>query len=119
MKFIEEKLQLTAEEKTNFLPVYGEFDKKREDLHRERHQIFKNYQKNGLNMSDAEILKTADQIVNIDAQTAELEKQYLEKYKKMLPPVKILLLFKSEYEFKKELLRKMKEGKAEHPNLDD
>jgi hypothetical protein len=119
LQFIEEKLQLTDEEKTLFLPVFKEFDTKRENLHQERHKIFRNYKKNGLNMSEAEILKTADQLVEIDIQTAALEKQYLEKYKKLLPPVKILLLFQSEYEFKKELLRKMKGGKGQHPNLDD
>ena len=111
LKFIEDNLQLTAEEKKNFIPIYTEYDKKREDLHRQRHKIFKNYQTNGLNMSDEEILKTADQLVNIDVQSADLEKQYLEKYKKSLPPVKILLLYKSEFEFKKQLLRKMKDEK--------
>jgi hypothetical protein len=115
LQFIEKNLQLTPEEKNNFMPVYAEFDKKREDLHRKRHQIFKNYQTDGLNMSNDEILKTADQLVDIDVQTADLEKQYLEKFKKTLPPVKILLLYKTELEFKKDLLRKMKAGKDDHP----
>jgi hypothetical protein len=119
MQFIETKLQLTETEKKNFMTVYEEYDKKREDLHRQRHMLFKNYKNNGLNMADAEILTIADKIVGIDASLSDLQTIYLEKFKKILPPVKILLLFQTENEFKKELLRKMKEGKADGPACDE
>ncbi len=108
IKFIIEDLQLTESEKTNFIPLYKEYNKKLNKLHKAKKQKFREYKKNSLNMSDQELLKTADAIVNTEIKMAELKKEYLEKYKKILPAQKILLLYKAEQRFKKHLLKIMK-----------
>ena len=41
----------------------------------------------------------------------ELQKEYYSKYTKVLPVKKVALLYQSEYQFKKELLKRIKDKK--------
>ena len=117
LKFIVNKLQLTDKEKTEFVPLYRKMSDEREDLFMQKHKAMRNFKQNSLNMSDAELLALVDKFVDIDIQLAQLNKQYNEKFKKVLPPIKIILLHQAEMEFKKELIKKMhhKQGKKNMP----
>jgi len=42
---------------------------------------------------------------------AQLGNEYHQKFKKVLPPVKLILLYKADHDFKKQLLKKMKDSK--------
>ncbi len=107
LKFIINKLQLTEKEKKEFIPVYKRFTSEREKLFTEKHKTMRNFKQNSLNMSDKELLELADKFVNINLQLAQSEKKYNEEFKKVLPPIKIILLYQAENEFKKELIKKM------------
>ncbi len=107
LNFIINKLQLTEKEKKEFVPVYKMFCNEREKLFQAKHKNMRNFKQNSLNMSDEELLTLSDKFVNIDLQLAELSKQYNEKFKKVLPPIKIILLYQAENEFKRNLIKKM------------
>ena len=49
-----------------------------------------------------------DNFVDIDIKLIGLTKEYHSKFKEILPPVKVLILYRSEHEFKRHLLKKMK-----------
>ena len=117
LKFIINKLQLTEKEKAEFIPVYKTFTAKRESLFFEKHKTMRNFKQNRLNMSNNDLLNLADECVNINFRLAQLDKQYNEEFKKVLPPIKIILLYQAENEFKRDLIRKMhhkQDGKM-HP----
>jgi hypothetical protein len=105
MAFISQELQLTEKEKKDFLPLYLELDKKREDLHLQKRKIVQNFKLNSLNMTNEQLTELSDKIIDFDNQTALLGKEYHEKFKKVLPPLKIILLYQAETEFKKLVLR--------------
>ena len=107
LKFIMTKLQLTEKEKSEFVPLYKTYSSEREKLFSEKHKTMRNFKQNSLNMSDEELLALSDKFVNIDFKIAELSKQYNEKFKKVLPPIKIILLYQAENEFKRNLIKKM------------
>ncbi|MCD6555868.1 MAG: hypothetical protein DRI94_05810 [Bacteroidetes bacterium] len=107
LKYIINKLQLTNKEKNEFVPIYKNFTAEREKFFTEKHKTMRNFKQNSLNMSDQDLLNLADKFVNIDLQLAQLDKQYNEKFKKVLPPIKIILLYQAENEFKRELIKKM------------
>jgi len=107
LKYIINKLQLTDKEKNEFVPIYKNFTVEREKFFTEKHKTMRNFKQNSLNMSDQDLLNLADKFVNIDLQLAQLDKQYNEKFKKVLPPIKIILLYQAENEFKRELIKKM------------
>ncbi|NPA68671.1 MAG: hypothetical protein GXO50_08690 [Chlorobi bacterium] len=109
LKFITKKLQLTDKEKKSFLPVYNQYSNEREKIFAEKHKTMRNFKQNSLNMTDEELLKLADKFVNFDIRAAQLNKQYNEKFKQVLPPLKVILLYQAENEFKKNLIKKMKQ----------
>jgi len=107
LKFVINKLQLTEKEKKEFVPIYKNFMTEREKLYTEKHKNMHNFKQNNLNMSPEDLLTLIDKFSDIDLRLAQLNKQYNEKFKKVLPPIKIILLYQSENEFKRELIKKM------------
>ncbi len=108
IEFLKKELQLTDQEKAVFMPTYLEYEKQRSALHQKRHQLMRKYDKNSLNLSDKECLVIADQMVEIEVSLAQLGKEYHEKFKTQLPPVKIVLFYKAEHKFKIKMLKSMK-----------
>ena len=58
-------------------------------------------------MTDAEAEKVLNDMVNFKIQEADLLKKYASEFKKVLPVKKVVLLFKAENDFKRELLKKL------------
>ncbi len=115
-EFIINKLQLTEKEKKEFIPLYDKYGNEKEKLMIEKHKAMKFFKKNHLNMTNEQLLSLSDKLVNIDLETARLSKQYNDKFKKVLPPLKIILLYQAENEFKKQLIKKMhKKGQKMPP----
>jgi hypothetical protein len=103
--FIAQELQLTEKEKKEFLPLFLEYDKKREELHLQKRNMMHNFMLNNLNMSNEELTGIVDKLIDFDNKDAQLNKEYYEKFKKVLPPLKIILLYHAEMEFKKMVLK--------------
>jgi len=110
--FITNKLDLSIEEAQSFWPVYNEYQKKRKDIFIEKREIHKNLTNNIDTLSDEEIISALNKINKIKLKEVQLEKDYTDKYLKVLPPKKIIILHKTEMEFKRTLLHKLKEGKS-------
>jgi hypothetical protein len=104
-EFVKNKLQLTEKEKKEFMPLYKSFDNEREKIHDERRAAMKNFKENHLNMSDEDLIKLIDTFADLEIRSAQLGKTYSDKFKKVLPPMKIILLFQAENDFKRHLLR--------------
>lgn len=84
--FITNKLQLTQQESTQFWPIYTQYTQERKTL-RENHT--------GISLKEKDL---------------ELRRQYLDQFKKVLPPTKLDELEKIEDEFKRMLLEKIKKN---------
>lgn len=110
--FITNKLDLSVKEAQNFWPVYNEFQKKREELFIEKRKIHKNLTKNVETLSDEEIIEVLNKIGELKMKEVKLEKEYTDKFLKILPPKKVVMLHKTEMEFKRTLLKKLKENKS-------
>ena len=103
--FVIKELQLTDKEKKDFMPMYQEFDRKREEIHMEKRKMMHNFKQNSLNISDDELNMLIDEFVNIDIKLAQLGKIYTNKFKDLIPPMKIILLHHTENQFKRMLLK--------------
>jgi hypothetical protein len=106
--FITNQLQLTEKEIKEFVPIYNEYNDKLENIYMNKRKKMKYFHQNNLNMSEKELIELGDYIVDSEIKSAELAKVYHNKYKTVLPPMKILLLHKAEQEFKRELFNKIK-----------
>lgn len=105
-KFLTEKSGLTQEEADKFFPLYFELQQKKNEINANSRQSASNHADNA-KLSDAEYEKLIDNLADAKIQIAKLEKEYLTKYKKIVPASKILRIQIAETQFGSELLKEM------------
>ncbi|MBT6745108.1 MAG: hypothetical protein HOB26_00955 [Flavobacteriales bacterium] len=114
--YITEKLDLTPEEAQVFWPVYNELETK---LHELREANRPDRKKDPETMTDAEVEDMVNQRFEFRQKELDLEKEYHEKYKQVLPTKKVAVLYKAEQGFRRDLLKKLQEkqkGSENRPN---
>ena len=107
VSFISQKVNFTTQEAQAFWPLYNEYQDKiilaRKSF---RQQYNKNTDYNFTTDREAEAYLNAE--ITLKQKEFEYYKDYLEKFKKIIPVKKIALLLKAEEEFKKELIKNIK-----------
>ena len=108
--YFTEKLELTDNESKAFWPLYDDFNNRKMKLVEDERNTWMYAHKNAENLSDKEILETLQKGHNLKQQQLDLEKEYYQgKFLKALPAKKVLKLGKVEWDFRRHLLRKLRE----------
>jgi Spy/CpxP family protein refolding chaperone len=107
--YLTEKLDLTPAEAEKFWPVYNEFQTKKEVIFKELKTLKRANKQEDKEVSDAEIEKMLNQRIITKQKELDLEKEYLAKFKSVLPISKVGKFYKAEEGFKRDLLRKMRD----------
>ena len=102
--FITAEMGLTPEEATVFIPLCNELQEKMFEAGRECRKLSKDLKHNE-NASDADYLKVIDECVNVNMKQAQLEKEYYEKFKKILSPKKLYKYKRAEGKFAREFMK--------------
>jgi hypothetical protein len=105
--FITERLNLSVTEAQAFWPVYNEYQQKKKELHQQRGNGRKDFKADFDNMSDAEAEKLIDEDIARRQKELDLLKALHLKLKQILPAKKIALLYKTEFDFRKQMLEKL------------
>ena len=105
--FITERLNLRSDEAKVFWPVYNKFTDDFKKLRQSSKGKISEEMADMPAMTDAEAEKVLTDMVNFKIQEADLLKKYALEFKKVLPVKKVVLLFKAENDFKRELLKKL------------
>jgi hypothetical protein len=116
VSFVEEKLALTDKEKADFIPLYKEYLKKEQECKKEFRSekgASKGEKQLLSEKSDEEIEKELDAHIAKKEKGLAVDKEYLAKFKKVLPIKKVAQLYEAERAFKKELLDKLRDKKGE------
>lgn len=108
-EFFTKRANLTEEEAAKFFPLYNELQQKKMQIN---HQSRQNAVREQQQMSEADCLKTIDALADAQIRIAQLEKEYLEKFKKVLPASKILKIQMAEDQFNSELIKEMQQNRA-------
>lgn len=116
--FITDKLELSPEVAQKFWPVYNEAQKMKE-------QEMKEFRKNNdvkdmrlEELSDEELTEIADNMILHQERMNDIDKTYHAKYKSILSPKQMVLLYESEKEFKFFLLRQLREHQKPGPPVE-
>ena len=107
--FITERLQLTPGEAEKFWPVYNEYRAKKMKIEKEKVQLVRDYSSRESQVTDKEAVKIADEYVALEQKQADLLVQYNKKFQEVLPPAKVLRLYRAENQFTVYLLRQLRE----------
>jgi hypothetical protein len=107
--FISTQLNLSTEEAERFWPVYNKFNDEQIKLKRNaKLNILDELDAvNTMSASDAD--KYLQEMIQFKSNEVELIKRYSIEFKKVLPVQKVVMLFKAENDFKKELLKQLKD----------
>ena len=109
--FITQKLNLTTQEAQQFWPIYNEYADKLETNRKTYRQTAK--KANVEIMTDKEAEEFLNAEYNLKQKELELYKEYYGKFKKVLPIKKVALLKQAEEEFKRELIKNIRERKQD------
>ena len=103
--FLTERLDLSSQEAQLFWPIYNKHEERMEAFRRkERRQIAGRWM-DASDLSAQEAEKLLDELMALQTEKLEANKQYLNQVRKVLSAKKTLLLIKAEEDFKKRLLQ--------------
>ena len=105
--FIKKEVGLTADEASKFIPLETEFRNKIVEVGRECRSLARESQ-NRRKMSDGEYSKLVDCQIETRIKEAQLEKEYYEKFKKILSPEKLYKYQQADISFSRELVNNMR-----------
>ncbi len=105
ISFFTSKLDLTSAEAQAFWPVYNEFEKKRFDIQRQIHNFERMSDDDYIKLSESEIVKMTNNYIDSFEKEASLRKEYHNKFLKILPQKKVLLMYRTENEFRSHMMR--------------
>lgn len=109
--FITAELGLTPEEASDFIPLCNELRKRKFEIGKECRKLSKEIDHKS-NPTDEDYSKVIDECLDVGVKEAELEREYFEKFKKILPPEKLYKYRKAEFRFVRQFM------KADRHNLE-
>lgn len=107
--YISTKLDLTPDEAQKFWPIYNEFDDKQMTLRLDKKRVM--YQlkaQNSATLSETEVQKLLEKTESLETQIQENRQQFIRSLRDVIPTKKIILLKQLEEDFKKMLLKQMR-----------
>ena len=109
--FITKELSLTSEEAQKLWPVMNESEQKRENLRKERNKLRKNIENNPTKVSESDY----DEVLLFESQfhskEAMIFSERQKKLRKIFTSKRILELYRAEEEFKKWLIKNVRNSK--------
>ena len=110
--FISTKLELTSNEAQKFWPIFNEFDKNQTDLRKEKRMLMMRLKhQNTSSLSDIEMQKLLDTSELLESNIQTNRQELVKNLRGVISPQKIILLKQLEEDFKKTLLKQMRNSK--------
>lgn len=112
-EFITQHAELTEEESTAFFPLYFELQRKKHEANR---RVWKQVRAVPPHeRTEEECDQMIDAMADVKIECATLEKEYLGRFKEILPAKKLMRVQMAEERFQRELLRGIQQGKRPAP----
>ena len=112
VQYLTEELELTPEEAKNFWPLYEEYHKKERTIQQDRLRHFIDNEKLS-NLKDSEIDDLITEEFTRQQKLLNLRTTYYEQFKKALGTRKAALYFNAEINFRKRLIRQLRERRKD------
>ncbi|MCF0058930.1 hypothetical protein [Dyadobacter sp. CY356] len=110
---ITNRLNLTPEQSTGFWPIYNEYSQKRREIHRAQRKIINDKKAEG--KTDEQVLNNLKEVQDLKQQDLDLEKEYQNRFLKVISANQIIELYKAERTFNDMLIQRLKQRQGK-PN---
>lgn len=111
--FLTEKLDLSVEEAQVFWPLYNEHEDKRDVLEKKIRQDYRKIKDTENQLSETDLISKLDRITKSRIEMAEMDTQFLKSCLPVLGAQKCSKLISAEEEFKKEIMRELRDRRHE------
>lgn len=108
--YLTDKISLTQEQAQKFWPLYNDFTAKRRELNRRMRQL-RMSSPDGL--TDQQIRENLTQALELRQQEVKLEKDYLDKFEKVLSIRQVGQLYAAERNFTREVIKRVADRRGE------
>ena len=105
--FITNRVVLTQDQAQKFWPLYNEFSDRRRELNRSGRLLRRDITEG---MTDQQLRENFTQSFNTRQQELNLEKEYFEKFQKIISLRQVAQLFQAERDFTKEVIKRVAGG---------
>lgn len=112
--FYTKRLDLSSQEAQQFWPVFNAYSAELEGVRKETMQLQQRIRTEYPTGSEAEIEDLTDLYIGLKRKEFMITEAYHEKFKTVLPVRKVVLLYKVENDFKKELLKEIRRRRMEN-----
>ncbi|WP_210522031.1 hypothetical protein [Hymenobacter terricola] len=102
--FITTRVSLTQDQAQKFWPLYNEFSDRRRELNRSGRLLRRDVTEG---MTDQQIRENFNQAFTMRQQELNLEKEYFEKFQKVVSLRQVAQLFQAERDFTKEVIKRV------------
>lgn len=106
--FLTNRLNLTPEQAQKFWPLYNEYDGRRREIRKRAAGRMREL----ATLSDAQLQGAVNDMLQARQDELNLDKDYLTKFQKAISLRQVVMLYRSERDFTKFLLRKMEERRG-------
>jgi hypothetical protein len=116
--FITERVDLSPKEAQVFWPIYNDYDKSMEKLRRQERKLLTDLKENFKTISEKEGDTALSTLSKIGQDKLDIIESLITQLKNVISSKKILTLLKAEEDFKRNLIRKLKDrrgGGGPHP----
>ncbi len=107
--FLTSELDLTPEEAQKFWPVYNQLEKERWEAQKMRRELEEKVRGAEESISEEKITQLTREFAGSWKTEADLMMEFNEKFLDILPPQKVLRLYKAESEFRMHMIRKFRD----------
>ncbi|MFC7669829.1 hypothetical protein ACFQT0_22515 [Hymenobacter humi] len=114
--FITNHVALTQDQAQKFWPLYNEFSDRRRILNRDGRLLRRDITEN---MSDQQIRENFNQSFTLRQQELNLEKEYFEKFQKVLSLKQVAQLFVAERDFTREVIKRVAGAPGQARTVED
>ncbi|MCF0074810.1 hypothetical protein LZD49_30265 [Dyadobacter sp. CY261] len=104
---ITNRLNLTPEQSTGFWPMYNEYAQKRREIHRAQRKIINDKKAEG--QTDEAVLNNLNEVQELRQKELDLEKDYQNKFLKVITASQVIELYKAERTFNDMLIQRLKQ----------
>ena len=115
--FLTKRLDLSPREAEKFWPLYNAYQKRKTEIQRDRTQLNRQFNLDGANMSEKEIIAAGDRLIELQVTETELAVTFHNNIKTVLTPEKVLRLYQSENQYRLQLLKQLQERIPQRDNL--
>ncbi len=108
--FISKNLELTAEQKAKFFPLYEKMENEVRQCTAQTSRMSRDVKGKGDKASDLEYEKAAEAMFELKSKEGAIEMKYYHEFKKVLTPRQLFKLKKAEKDFTKNLMKEYRKN---------